>query len=222
MTSSMTYAFTIPLVPRGKGSVRSGTVHTKAGVDLHMQFKDRDTEVYMAVVTSCAAKVLGQTRLEGPLKIDIVAVFPRTKELLRLHGRGPSKGCPVHGAGRIWAPRKPDKDNIDKAIFDSLKAWLSDDCKVVCGDTPKVYCAMNEVPHVEVYISEPPPVDQFFFARGLPLPYDVTIGTESFRWRPTVRDEDLPDPPVLPGLFNAPPFTVPVTTKQSEEKEPTT
>mgnify|MGYP001561976327 CR=1 FL=1 len=182
----MTYSFTVPLVPRGKGAARHGTTRT----GIHVTYKDAKTENYMAAVATCAASALSGVRLDGPLKIDIVAVFPRTKELLRLHGRGPDKGKLVHGAGRIWCPQKPDKDNIDKAIFDSLKAWLRDDCKVVCGDTPKVYCATNEAPHVEVYILEPPPVDLYFVERGWPLPCvdpNLPIGMSPM----DIREEDL-------------------------------
>jgi len=164
VTSS--YTFTVPVVPRGKGVVRHDP--RRAGF---FTFKDKDTENYMAAIATCAAPVLGGVLLDGPLRIDVVAVFPRTKELLRLHGRGPNKGLHVHGVRRSWAPRKPDKDNIEKALYDALKPWLPDDCKVVCGDTLKVYCAIGEAPHLEVRISAAPSVQDYFDDHGLPLPY---------------------------------------------------
>ena len=172
MTSS--YTFTVPVVPRGKGVVRHDP--RRAGF---FTFKDKDTENYMAAIATCAAPVLGGVLLDGPLRIDVVAVFPRTKELLRLHGRGPNKGLHVHGVRRSWAPRKPDKDNIEKALYDALKPWLPDDCKVVCGDTPKVYCAIGEAPHLEVRISAAPAVDDYFDDHGLPLPYSVPVAVTS-------------------------------------------
>lgn len=162
----MTYSFTVPLVPRGKAAVvtviKDGKRHS---------YKNAATADWMTAVTQCAAPVLSGVRLEGPLRIDIVAVFPRSKELLRLHGRGPNKGEPVHGTRRIWYPHRPDKDNLEKGIFDALKPWMPDDGIVVCGDTLKVYASMDEAPHLEVYVGEAPCVDSYMLHLGLSLSY---------------------------------------------------
>ena len=148
----MTYTFTVPLVPKGASRPRfarlpSGQVRT---------YQTGDLQNWKAAVASCAASALQGVSLTGPTCVDIVAVFPRTKELLRVHGRGPNKGLPVHGSGRFWCPQKPDRDNIDKGILDALVPWLPDDKVVVCGETYKVYAAIGEAPHVEVTIQDAP------------------------------------------------------------------
>ena len=167
----MTYTFTIPLAPEGAPRHRTGRTPDGRPV----QYAHPKGVQWRLAVATCASQALAGVRLEGPLLVDIVAVFPRPKYLLKLHGRGPLKGTLVHGAGRIWHDKKPDRDNVDKGILDGLKAYWGDDCQVCCGEVLKVYAALDELPHVEVRISEAPMLEAHFEAAGFRLPYRAFV-----------------------------------------------
>ena len=58
--------------------------------------------------------------LYGPVNLDLIFFFARPKTIL------PSV---------VWMDRRPDRDNLDKAILDALTnaGWWKDDCCVVSG-----------------------------------------------------------------------------------------
>lgn len=88
-----------------------------------------------------AAKDYRGQPLEGPLRVDIVAVFPRPSRMVWKRKPMP----------RDYHVAKPDRDNIDKAVMDALtgKLWV-DDCQVCDGRIQKFYAAGNEEPHVVI------------------------------------------------------------------------
>ena len=83
--------------------------------------------------------------LLGPLYVHVEAVFPRPKALQT------KKLANV----RMWHQKKPDRDNLDKAVLDALTgiAWV-DDCQVCDGGQRKRYTHPGESPHVRVTIRE--------------------------------------------------------------------
>ena len=108
----------VPGPPIGKGRPR-GT--TQGGfIKLYTPKKTADWE------RSCAFGVRSQwsgAPLEGAVEIEFVAVFPRPKRLLR-------KKDPE---GRLKHTTKPDIDNIEKCLLDSLvMAGVLRDDKGVC------------------------------------------------------------------------------------------
>jgi len=101
--------------------------------------------VFKATVRLAAEREYQGPPLTGPLRVDIVAVFPRP-------------------ANRTWKtkpmPRerhikKPDRDNLDKAVLDALNglAWV-DDCQICAGGIEKWIAAGDEQPHVVITIEE--------------------------------------------------------------------
>ena len=50
--------------------------------------------------------------------------------------------------GPIWAPKKPDSDNAEKAIWDALvqAGFLADDAFICHNETRKMYTAKNGAP----------------------------------------------------------------------------
>lgn len=78
--------------------------------------------------------------LEGPLRLDLVFVFPRPKKLI-----WKTKPMP-----RLRYSIKPDRDNIDKSLMDAVKGivWI-DDAQVCDGRIQKFYAAGDETPFVE-------------------------------------------------------------------------
>jgi len=81
----------------------------------------------------------------GPLRVDAVFVFPRQKNRI-----WKSKPMP-----RYRMVTKPDRDNLDKGLLDSLKGilWI-DDNQVCDGRIQKWHAAGDEKPHVLVTVTK--------------------------------------------------------------------
>jgi Holliday junction resolvase RusA-like endonuclease len=93
---------------------------------------------------------------DGVVRIDALIVLPRPSTLLR---RADTDDL-------LWAPKRPDRDNIVKALQDALvvgvldeagrcvsRGVLSDDSCVVCGEALKTYAERGEQPRVELLLS---------------------------------------------------------------------
>ena len=50
----------------------------------------------------------------------------------------------------MWAPVKPDKDNIDKNVYDALRIAWRDDAQICAGNTFTAYAEMTGKPRVVV------------------------------------------------------------------------
>ena len=83
--------------------------------------------------------------LDSVCRVDVVAVFPRPKRLMR-------KKDPQQ---RVWHSSKPDIDNVCKSALDSMvmAGILRDDTQVVILTAKSVYAAKDEGPCVEVRLS---------------------------------------------------------------------
>ena len=89
-------------------------------------------------------KAFGENpKLDGPVRVSIIAMFPRPKSMVRKRTKMPSY---LHVA-------KPDGDNIAKAVLDALNgvAW-SDDSQVSYLRIRKVVCGGGELPCCYVQI----------------------------------------------------------------------
>jgi len=85
------------------------------------------------------------TPYSGPVRVDLMFIFPRPKYML----------AKKYQTGRIYHVHKFDRDNLDKAVLDALKgiAYL-DDCQVCDGWIKKRYCALNgDYPGVYITLS---------------------------------------------------------------------
>lgn len=82
--------------------------------------------------------------LTGPLRCDLVFVFPRPQAMIWKTREMP----------RAWHAKKPDRDNCDKSVMDALKgiAWI-DDAQVCDGSLKKYIAAGDEQPHVVIRLS---------------------------------------------------------------------
>lgn len=76
--------------------------------------------------------------LDCPVSIDAVFLMPRPKRLMRKKD----------SADRIPFTAKPDRDNLDKALLDTLVqiGFLRDDSLVYTGTISKYYCGRDEIP----------------------------------------------------------------------------
>lgn len=83
--------------------------------------------------------------IKEPLEVCLDFFLPRPKALER--AKDP--------AGPIWAPVKPDRDNLEKAVLDALTAdqWWIDDSQVCTGATRKFYRSKAGLPGVRITIT---------------------------------------------------------------------
>ena len=84
--------------------------------------------------------------IDSPVRLDIVFLFPRPGRLMR--AKDPE--------GQIMHTSKPDRDNLDKAVMDSLTAigmWR-DDCLVCAGSVEKFYVRKGGTPGALIQISK--------------------------------------------------------------------
>lgn len=131
----------LPVEPLAKGRPRARVAYQngKPRAMVHTPTKTRNFE---AAIRHLAAMEMPSHPLDGPLRVDILAVLRRPKRLMRK--RDPE--------GMVWAPKRPDSDNIRKAVLDALSAHWRDDSQVVDGRTIKVYAEKHGLPRMEVII----------------------------------------------------------------------
>lgn len=146
--------FVVPAVPVAQPRPRATTAHGGIGARVHevTHIKQSDgtrkphpIAAFKATVRMAFQDAHKGPPLAGPLRVDVVAVFPRPKRLV-----WKSRLMP-----RVRHIGKPDRDNVDKAILDSLKdlAW-KDDSQVCDGQIQKWYAAGDEAAHVRITITE--------------------------------------------------------------------
>ena len=140
-----TLYFTIPGEVRGKGRPR---LSTRGGfARMHTDTKTASYEGLVALAAQTA--LAGAAPLCGPLQVDVVArlvpaasLSSRKREAL-LNGR--------------WAPKKPDLDNVVKAVLDGCNGVAFADDVTVCRTvTEKVYAATAGVDVTITPLSETP------------------------------------------------------------------
>lgn len=139
-----TWRFTLDMIPVAKGRPR---VTMRGGKPA--TYTPAKTVSFEQAVAAAARAQMGPALLAGPLRVDILAVFPRTKELEKVKTRGESAP-----AGLLWKASRPDADNIRKAVLDGMQACWTDDAQVVCGDTLKCYAERGCKARTEVLVCE--------------------------------------------------------------------
>ena len=107
-------------------------------------FTDKATRHFEAMVAFHAAQHVTKPLLDVPIRLDILIVLPRPKRLMR-------KKDPD---GLVWAPKRPDRDNVEKAITDGLKNCFRDDAQICAGESVKCYAEKNGVPRIVISMQE--------------------------------------------------------------------
>ena len=133
------------LEPRGQGRVRVASIggHARA----YKAMADAEHERSIATLSEPhRTKVI-----EGPVRLEIVAILPRPKNLCGVSKR---TGQPLQEPGRRTHIIKPDADNIAKAVMDGMKAWWKDDCQIQTLVVSKQIAAFCEEPHYLITVEE--------------------------------------------------------------------
>lgn len=99
---------------------------------------------YKYMVRFVARRVYRAEPLQGPLRVDCCFVMPRPTN--KIWKRKPMP--------RYRHTSTPDRDNLDKAVLDSLKGILwNDDSQVCAGEVEKWVAAGDERPHATIKIT---------------------------------------------------------------------
>jgi len=144
---------TVEIEPRGKRPPQN--MRLKDGRMLH-GVKDAATRSYETrLAVALLGKLDGLMLLEGPLQLDILAIFKRPKKINKaVKAWCDEKGLPHGPNSRVWCPRKPDIDNIRKSVQDAMKTVWRDDAQVVAGLTLKAYGREGERPSITIALSD--------------------------------------------------------------------
>lgn len=148
---SLVLALTIPAVPVGQPRPRAVAFGGRARMHelTHVRQADgtRKPHPIAAFKATCrlsVQQVFHDPPLEGPLRVDLTFVFPRPQGLIW-------KTRPMP---RLPHTKKPDRDNVDKAVMDALTGLLwRDDCQVISGTIEKWIAGGDEQPHVRMTVS---------------------------------------------------------------------
>jgi len=137
--------------PLGKGRPRATVQGGRARVYTPTLTADWEhfaaLELRAAFVDGCAPEAANY--MAGPLGCEIVAVFPRTAELLRKVKAGYK-----YPTWRLPHAVKPDADNIAKSVLDAIEkaGIILDDKQIALLTVGKHYAMIHEEPRVEVRI----------------------------------------------------------------------
>jgi Holliday junction resolvase RusA-like endonuclease len=139
--------FTVPGTPVAQPRVKATIRGAHAGVYSPTKTstgKSNGVAEFKAAIRLMAGQFNGAL-LTGPLRVDIEFVFPRQQNRI-----WKTKPMP-----RYRHTQKPDRDNLDKLVLDSLSGVLWVDDNQVCdGRTEKWYAAGDEKPHVFITVQK--------------------------------------------------------------------
>lgn len=135
-------AFTVPGEPQGKGRPRVGRVGQHARM-----FTPAKTVAYEGLVAYAAQRAMdGRSLLLGACSIDLDIVFG-----VPASWSAKKRGQAI--AGELMPTKKPDADNVLKAVCDGINGVVwGDDVQAVNVSIRKRY---GEVPRVDVKVYEP-------------------------------------------------------------------
>ena len=140
MAGCTSVAFTVPGEPQGKGRARVGTIGGHARM-----FTPPKTLAYEGLIAHAAQLAMrGAAPLDGDcrLEVDIICTVPASWS-------GKKRALAL--AGDIRPAKKPDSDNVIKAVCDGMNGVVwRDDVQAVEGSWRKVY---GETPGVRVRVA---------------------------------------------------------------------
>lgn len=131
-------SFFLPVIPYGKGRPKFG--RTCAGLPTtYTPKKTRDVENQIKFYSRMEAMKLRHRHFDGPLEAHVVFYIPRPKTV----------------ETRIYPTIKPDLDNLEKCVFDSLNEIIyKDDVQIVKCISMKLYADKGQPPGIVVKIKQ--------------------------------------------------------------------
>ncbi|MBM2884077.1 RusA family crossover junction endodeoxyribonuclease [Chromobacterium phragmitis] len=135
--------FTVPGAPVGKGRPK---VSTRGGRFARMYTPEKTASYEGLIALAAQTAMAGRAPLTGPADVSILMVLPIPTSWSK-------KKQAAALAGQVYPTKKPDADNVQKAIFDGMNGvvWVDDvqACDIVVrkryGATPGVEVVVQEI-----------------------------------------------------------------------------
>jgi Holliday junction resolvase RusA-like endonuclease len=112
--------------PKGQPRPRAFARHMGGGKFVARVYESGTAEAYKSAIAAAAKEVdLAGADLQGPINLHVVCWFTRPKS----HFRTGKRAAELREDAPVWHTKKPDGDNILKAIKDALTqvgAWRDD------------------------------------------------------------------------------------------------
>jgi Holliday junction resolvase RusA-like endonuclease len=134
-------SFTIPVCPASL-QFSGRRVMVKNGRPVF--FKQKKASDWEKIVGWYSTPYRPATPFTGPLRMSVVFVLKRPVAL----------NAKKFTRDRIPCPKRPDLDNLQKNLQDSVKGFWEDDSQIVSLFLKKVYAATDETPKIEISISQ--------------------------------------------------------------------
>lgn len=176
--------FTAYGCPAGKPRPRATKINNFVRV-----YQPKTPKDWSAAIRAGAREVQPEHPILAPVKVDATFYLPRPKGH---YGTGRNAGK-LKKSAPYWHTKKPDRDNLDKAVLDVLTSlgYWRDDCQVCMGTLEKVYHEAGGTARAEVGIEywvegdEPPLFDEMPKGEGANAPVDVEPADDGFEsfWR---------------------------------------
>ncbi len=141
--------FEVPIEPQAKERPRAAMVPVGKGKKVARIYTPKASLEWGAKLALLASAKMPRTRIDEAIRVDVLFVLSRPKKLNR-------KKDPD---GLMWAPVKPDRDNLDKNVLDGFKTFWRDDGIVVDGRVLKAYAEKQGRPRVVVRIRSAESID---------------------------------------------------------------
>lgn len=142
---STVISFTVPGAPIGKGRPR---VSTRGGkfAQMYTPEKTANYEGLIALAAQQEMQKIGHMPILGPVKVYLDIILPVPSSWSK-------KKQAAALQGQVYPTKKPDIDNVEKALFDGMNGVVwKDDVQAVevnkCkryGDTPCVRVVVTEI-----------------------------------------------------------------------------
>lgn len=129
------------LVPRGAPRPKARVIRD-LGKPRAQIYVPKEADEWKRAFRRHAAEVMPAEALDEPVRVDVLALFPRPQRLNRR--KDPD--------GLVWHTTTPDRDNVDKLVLDALAPYWRDDTDVVLGTILKAYHRKGGQPGVIVRI----------------------------------------------------------------------
>jgi Holliday junction resolvase RusA-like endonuclease len=134
-------SFSIPGAPRGKGRPK----FARRGQGVVTYTDDKTASYENLAKLACRDAMAGAPPMTGAICANITSYFPVPKSASKMR-----RAAMLQGIER--PTKKPDRDNIEKAILDGINGVaFVDDAQVCDGRSSKWY---SETPRVEVELHE--------------------------------------------------------------------
>lgn len=131
-----TFRFFVPGVPQPQPRVK----FARAGAFTRAYTPKGEWAKWKRSIAIICARAPSVVPHDGPVELDITYAMPRPK------------GLPKRVKDGAYCWRKPDVDNMEKLVLDTLKncRWFTDDGRVASVCHKKLYVSENHGVHIDI------------------------------------------------------------------------